>query len=674
MGHAIWHSSSYNYTGHALPQVAAAVVVMVWVTAVLVRERASRVSVLLFVLALGASCGYLSAAFSFSAVDAAVSTFWTRTGFTGLSLIPGAVFHFTMSVLLLEDRRRPLIWLMWGVSALFAPLPHATEVMIPGVVRHWWGTTAELSWLNVALLGLIFGTTLVCLWHLRLHYLQAEPGSMHRARVKAYLLSISVGVLSLVDFVAETGLELYPVGFVFMALFVLLAAHATWRHRLVDLTPAFAAPEVLRTMQGAVLVTDQDDRITLVNRGACAMLRCEEDDLLRMKISEVLTFGDSRSSRATQDYRICWRALDGHLVDVSVSASPLKDGSGRLVGTVYAALDISALRAARDELNQLNSSLEDRVARRTAALARETADLEQELAERRRAEEALRKAYDELRSTQRQLVQSEKMAAIGQLAAGVAHEINNPAGFVLSNLETMKEYTESVMEELRVRQRLCRAAASGQPGARDALVEHLTEAAASEEAQLIRDDFPDVTAETIVGADRIREIVSNLGAYARPGEEIPRPVDLNRELERALSLTHNELKYTCEVVRDLEQDLPLVPGHAGELGQVFVNLLVNASHAVSGRGRVEVRTRRRDEQVAVEVSDDGDGMPAQVRHQIFEPFFTTKKVGQGTGLGLSIAHGIIQRHGGTIRVDSAEGVGTTFSVSLPIQPGVDHGA
>ncbi len=667
----IWHSASYNPTIHALPQFAAALTVMLWITLVLVRERGSRVSALLFLLGLAASGGYLSAGFSFSSTSDALSTFWTRTGFTSLSFIPGAVFHFSMSVLRLEQINRGYVRLMWGVSLAFAPLPHGTDHMIPGIERYWWGTTASASWLNSALLIGIWFTTLVCLWHFHREFRRARPGSLHRRRVKAYLWAIGVGVLTLVDFLPEVGLDTYPVGFVFMTLFLVLATRATWRYRLVDLTPAFAARQLLETMQGAVLVTDEEDRIQLANRAACEMLRGHEEDLLGTLAGDLMTVARVKGG-TTRDIHPRWRTLDGHLVDVSVSASALTDRDGRPAGTVYAAMDISPLRATQAELTALSESLEQRVQQRSAALEQRAAQLEQEVAERQRAEAALKEAYDELRSTQRQLLQSEKMAAIGQLAAGVAHEINNPAGFVLSNLETMQDYAKLLLGELATRQELANAAAAGEPGARDALLSHLARAARDEEQQYLREDCPEVLADTLEGADRIRDIVLNLKTYAHPGDEQVRQVDLNHEIERALLLTANELKYTCEVVKDL-QPLPPVSCHNGQLGQVFVNLLVNASQAMEDGGRISVRSfpRRGEGGITVEIEDDGPGMSEQVRAHVFEPFFTTKEEGKGTGLGLSIVHDIILRHQGTIEVRSAPGQGTTFTINLPEASGAE---
>jgi len=669
----ILDSASYTFRPHALPQLVAGLMALGWTLVVLIQERASRVSALLFLLGLCIGGSFLVTAVEWCAVSDDVALWWLKTDYTILALAPGAMYHFAMAVLRLERNHRRSIRAVWAASVVLMLPAHGTETMVPAVKRFWWGYASATSWLSTLMLGFVFATMLVTLWYYYRGYRRAAPGSVHRRRVKAYLWAAGTGVFAMVDFLAELGLDIYPVGFVFVALFVLLAARATWRYRLVDLTPAFAAGQVLETMQGAVVVTDEEDSVKLVNRATCELLGFEEWELRGKDAAEIMVeewAHEARGSLASRDLHLKWRDRDGELWDVSMSASALRDRDSRPVGTVYVAMDISVLRRKQEELAALNRSLEQQVRQRSAALRQRAAELEQEVCERRRAEEALREAYEELKVTQQQLLRSGKMAAVGQLAAGVAHEINNPAGFVLSNLETMQEYAREVLEQLVEQERLG-AAAAEDDGQWDALLRHMERAGQDEELLLIQQDCPEVMAESLQGADRIREIVSSLKTYAHPGDVVPRPVDVNLELERALTLTHNELKFHCEVVRQLEP-LPPVMGHAGELGQVFVNLLVNASQAMNRQGKVSVRTKKTSggDRVRVEIEDDGAGMPPQVAVRVFEPFFTTKEVGQGTGLGLSIVYGIIQRHGGDISVRSAQGRGTTFTIDLPAE--ADH--
>ncbi len=270
-----------------------------------------------------------------------------------------------------------------------------------------------------------------------------------------------------------------------------------------------------------------------------------------------------------------------------------------------------------------------------------------------------------LQENQRQLVQSEKLASLGQLAAGVAHEINNPVGFVMSNLATLRDYIGSFRKILAADAALA-AAAAGQE-ATAALAAVAADRRAEEDLDFILGDVEDLLRESLEGTERVREIVQNLKSFARPDEKGTRDVDLNACLESTLKVVWNELKYRCDVVKDFGE-LPPVTGRPGELNQVFMNLLVNAAHAIPERGTITITTRHDDEAVTVAVADTGVGMTPEVRDQIFEPFFTTKAAGKGTGLGLSISQAIVVKHGGAISVASEVGAGSTFTVRLPLAP------
>ncbi len=265
---------------------------------------------------------------------------------------------------------------------------------------------------------------------------------------------------------------------------------------------------------------------------------------------------------------------------------------------------------AYDEIAKLNETLEARVEERTR----------------------------ELQEAQSQLVQSEKMASLGQLVAGVAHELNNPIGFVHANLTLLQEYLE----------RLLGAAREGRddPRAREAI-----------EKLLLR---------SREGTERVKKIVEDLRTFSRMDRAALEEVDLHEELERTLSLMTPRLKEGISVERDYRAD-PRIRCHAGQLNQVFLNLLVNACDALGGRGRIRISTESDAERVFVHFEDDGPGVPEEIRTRIFDPFFTTKPVGKGTGLGLSISHGIVERHGGRISVRSRPG-STVFTLELPRSP------
>ena len=289
------------------------------------------------------------------------------------------------------------------------------------------------------------------------------------------------------------------------------------------------------------------------------------------------------------------------------------------------------------------------------------------ISQRKRQEADLSKAFEELTRTQDQLVQSEKMASIGQLAAGVAHEINNPIGYLHSNLGTLDQYVQDVFRVVEAYE--AALANPGDPAAREAIELARKEA----DFGFLKEDLPHLLAESQEGIQRVRKIVQDLKYFAHAGDsEDWQWVDLRHSLERTLNIVRNELKYKAEVYQDYG-DIPEVRCLPGQLNQVFMNLLVNAAHAIDTHGQVSVRTGQAGEEVWVGISDTGCGMVPETIGRIFEPFFTTKPVGQGTGLGLSISYGIVKKHGGRIEVDSQVGRGTTFRIVLPVSGPAEAG-
>jgi PAS domain S-box-containing protein len=266
-----------------------------------------------------------------------------------------------------------------------------------------------------------------------------------------------------------------------------------------------------------------------------------------------------------------------------------------------------------------------------------------------------------------QLRQSEKLASIGQLAAGVAHEINNPVGFVHSNLGSLARYFEKllrVLEHYENRRELI--AGTGEAGrAWAAEVEALK---AEADYAYLKEDIPALLAESRDGLTRVRHIVQDLRDFSRAdAREIWELADLRAGLDSTLNIVHNEIKYRADVVKHYAP-LPLVECMLPQLNQVFMNLIVNAAQAIpeDRRGMIELRCGQRDDTVWVEVADDGEGIPEENLKKIFDPFYTTKPVGKGTGLGLALSYGIVEKHGGRIQVESQPSFGTTFRIVLPI--------
>ncbi|HEX6828357.1 MAG TPA: ATP-binding protein [Burkholderiales bacterium] len=282
-------------------------------------------------------------------------------------------------------------------------------------------------------------------------------------------------------------------------------------------------------------------------------------------------------------------------------------------------------------------------------------------AEAVRISEELQELVRKLHQTQSQLIQSEKMASIGQLAAGVAHEINNPVGYVYSNLGSLEKYLKELFMLLDAYKR-------ARTGA-DQESEPWNEVRRVEEEidlEFLRQDMVALVRECREGMIRVKKIVQDLKDFSRSGsEEKWQVADVHKGLDTTLNIVWNELKYKCELRKEYGA-LPMIECLPFQLNQVFMNLLVNAAQAIPEKGVVTLRTGREGDQVYVEISDTGTGILPEHKSRLFEPFFTTKAQGSGTGLGLPVSYGIVERHRGRIEVQSEPGQGASFCVWLPI--------
>jgi len=312
-----------------------------------------------------------------------------------------------------------------------------------------------------------------------------------------------------------------------------------------------------------------------------------------------------------------------------------------LVPILYG-VDLLGVIAVGRKLSGDRLAADDRVLLRTLAnqssIAIENAKAFDEIAKLNETLEArVEKRTRELRDMQAQLTQAEKMKSLGQLVAGVAHELNNPIGFVHANLQLLDEYIQKLVEGQR------------------------TDA----DTERIRETISKLLSRSREGTQRVKKIVQDLRTFSRMDQADVQDADLHEEIDRTLALMEPRFKNAINVVRDYG-DLPRVRCYPGQLNQVFLNLLMNACDAIDGRGEIRIKTRRIDEGVRLEFHDDGPGIPPEVQTRIFDPFFTTKPVGVGTGLGLSLSHGIVERHRGRIRVESEPGHGATFVIELPL--------
>nr|WP_291996863.1 ATP-binding protein [Candidatus Accumulibacter sp. ACC012] len=393
-----------------------------------------------------------------------------------------------------------------------------------------------------------------------------------------------------------------------------------------------------------MVVIDSDLCVRLINRQGCALLGLSEAEIVGSNwFDRFIPAPDRESLRGSFAN---WLAgtpsgviaaynhndiltVDGRIRRVAWSNALLRDASGRVSGNLSSGIDVTEQHAAElqlhatiERLTELNCKLED---------------------------------------AQNQLLQSEKMASIGQLAAGVAHEINNPVGFVNSNLGSLKN-------EVRDLLRVIDAYAAADPilAEHPAVMEAISKARDAADLDYLRDDIGTLIDESLDGLQRVRRIVQDLKDFSRVDSTEWQFADLEAGLESTLNIVWNEIKYKAEVRKEYA-GLPEVECIAAQVNQILLNLLVNAAHAIEGRGTITLRSGSDAQAAWIEVEDSGVGIAPENLKRIFEPFFTTKPVGQGTGLGLSLAYSIAQRHGGRLEASSQLGVGSKFRLTLPIR-------
>ncbi|HTY02323.1 MAG TPA: PAS domain S-box protein [Rhodocyclaceae bacterium] len=402
---------------------------------------------------------------------------------------------------------------------------------------------------------------------------------------------------------------------------------------------------IFDNIQEGILIHDIDTGAILsTNLRACEMFGMMESDLLAASMED-LSSGAPPYTQADAAYWMMraaagdsqsfeWqaRASDGRLFWVEITMrKAVLGGHERLLAVVR---DISNRKLREAEINE---------------------NLERQVQLNKKLEEA-----------HNQLLQSEKMASIGQLAAGVAHELNNPIGFVHSNIGTLEAYLADLF-----------AIIDGYGAADDigecvgAKFDAVRKLKADKDYEYIKTDVAQLMAESKDGLVRVRKIVQDLKDFSRVGEAEWQWADLHKGIDSTLNIVWNELKYKCKVHKEYGE-LPEVHCLPSQLNQVFMNLLVNAGQAIENQGDITIRTGREEDRVWVEVADTGSGIPKENLTRIFEPFFTTKPVGKGTGLGLSLSYSIVLKHHGKIEVKSVVGKGTTFHVTLPIDPALEQ--
>lgn len=397
--------------------------------------------------------------------------------------------------------------------------------------------------------------------------------------------------------------------------------------------------QLIETMNEGFSVQDREGTINYVNPKLCEMFGMQSkeiigghpidfiDDSSPEYVERFKRYRDEgMATGQTPSYEMNWKRKDGSIFIAMVSPKPIFDEENQYTGSVAVLTDITDLKNAEKLLISRNKDLNV--------------------------------ALDDLKKTQAQLVDSEKMASLGQLTAGVAHEINNPINFVSGNVQPLRRDINDILEVLKKY---------------DSVVDQLNLGTRFEDVYALKEelDFDFMLNEIDhlldgigEGASRTAEIVKGLRNFSRMDEHELKLANINEGLDSTLLILHNKIKNRITIEKHYGA-FPDILCYPGQLNQVFLNLLNNAQEAIEGEGNIEIKTWKEENHVKVSIKDNGRGMDPKTKKKIFDPFFTTKEVGKGTGLGLSISFGIIEKHKGNIKVESKPGEGSTFIVSIP---------
>jgi signal transduction histidine kinase len=475
-------------------------------------------------------------------------------------------------------RLRKALPFLYGISALFALLFSTTDFSHRGVAPAPWGWSYQPGPLFFVFYLFTFACVVLGLQH-ALKTLIATPSAVERAMIRWTTLGTAVPlvVASLTDAILPLlGYDTVRLATASFAVLGLAIAWTSNRYGHALLVPGALAREVLDTIPDGVALLTLDGHVRQVNPEMARLLGRAPRDLEGVALLARLRGFDPGPVKTSGDCTL--ESFIGGAIPVSAASRVLIDKRGQPFGRMLVLRD-----------------------------SREVTDL------------------------RRRLVMAGRLAAVGELAAGIAHEINNPIAFVGSNLQTLREYWIELAKDPRL----------GEPAR----------------------DGEDLIEECLEGIARVKQIVHDVKGFAHAGEERAF-VNVNSLVDAAIRVARPLIPPNARVEQILS-DVPHVRASARHIQQVFLNLLTNAAQAIEPEGKIRTQTARRDDGVLVRIADDGCGMPAEVLDRVFDPFFTTKEVGEGTGLGLAISYQIVRSHGGEIEIDSTPGKGTTVSVFLP---------
>jgi PAS domain S-box-containing protein len=416
---------------------------------------------------------------------------------------------------------------------------------------------------------------------------------------------------------------------------------------------------LLKDIKDAYFEVDVLGNFTVVNSAMCSALGYGPEELIGEKYWKLMNKEVAKQLKQTvevlhkEDQPINLLDMvatkkDGTKVIYEAMVSVIRETDGVVVGFRGVGRDVTRRRQMETELKKNQEEL-----------IRKNKELDESRKNVQLALIKLENTYEELKASQLKILQQEKMASIGQLAAGVAHELNNPMSFIASNLSTMDKYLSRLTDFIRAQSEALKSIKDS------AKLQKIDEKRAELKLDHILEDSKTLIKESLDGSERVKRIVKELNSFSRMDEEEYKKADINECIESAITIVWNELKYKTTLKKEYG-DLPLTKCYPRQINQIFVNLLINAAGSIADKGNITIKTWQENDFIWMQVSDTGVGIPRKNLIKIFEPFFTTKEAGKGTGLGLSISYEIVQRHHGEITVKSEVGTGTTFTIKIPV--------
>ncbi|HAF30027.1 MAG TPA: hypothetical protein DCG75_13385 [Bacteroidales bacterium] len=396
---------------------------------------------------------------------------------------------------------------------------------------------------------------------------------------------------------------------------------------------------LMESMSEVIMMVDNDDRVQYVNKKFTETLGYTSEEiigeigyqkLLDPKDHEIIIReNEKRKKNHLSQYELSFIAKNGDKIDFLVSGSPVKDAQGKTIGSMGAMTDITERKKIAKELAKYRQHLELLVQERTEELATANEELVSTNEELHNQREELEAVLLNLQETQKQLIQAEKMASLGVLASGVAHEINNPLNFIQGGVYGLEQYFD------------------------ENLIEH-------------KDNVRELIKSINIGIDRAANIVTSLNHYNRRNDSKLEPCDIHSIINNCLVILRNQIENKIEVEKKYTSQPFILIGNEGKLHQAILNILSNAVQAIDDKGKIKIKTKKTNQILEIKISDTGCGISPENLSKIFDPFFTTKEAGKGTGLGLSITYNIFAEHNGSIHIESKTGKGTSVYIKLPL--------